>query len=164
MLIDPMEINASDETVMDLGIRVGISNPREEFDFESFEVFGNYGLPWGWRTPFEWILGTGINGSVGVLIQEGDTALLATLGPVTSFSSPGSRVTLDIGVGFALISEEKVGDHSFGGPFQFIAHGGVSYRLPWNLALGYQFFHISDGGIFGGNGLNRHLLEISYRF
>jgi hypothetical protein len=159
-----MEINASDDTVINLGLRVGISNPREEFDFESFEVFGNYGLPWSWRTPFEWILGTGINGSVGVLIQEGDTALLATLGPVISISSPGGRVTIDTGGGFALISEQKVGNHSFGGPFQFTAHGGLNYKFKWNVALGYRFFHVSDGGIFNGNGLNRHLLELSYCF
>ena len=111
-----------------------------------------------------WILGTGLNGSIGVLIQDGDSALLSTLGPVIYIRSPGGRVTFDAGGGFALIGEKEVGNHSFGGLFQFTAHGGLSYRFKWNVALGYRFFHVSDGGIFNGNGLNRHLLELSYSF
>jgi hypothetical protein len=164
ILIYPIKINASDETFIDFGLRVGLSNPGEKFDFESFEVFGDYWFPWSWRTVFDWVIGARANGSVGALIQGGDTALLTTLGPVMSISSPSERLSFDAGVGLALVSKKKVGDHRFGGLFEFTAHGGVNYRFPWNVALGYRFYHISDAGIFNGKGLNRHLLELSYRF
>jgi len=71
---------------------------------------------------------------------------------------------LDIGGGGALITEDKIGDHNFGGPFQFAAHSGLSYKITSKFLVGYRLYHLSDTGIFDGKDLNRHLLELSVYF
>jgi len=133
-------------------------------DFRSYEAFWVYGLPWSWRVFSNWILSTRLNASLGAITQGKDAGFFTTLSPGIALSPSGGRLTLDTGGGFALISEDKLGRHDFGGPFLFAAHGGISYEFGWNLALGYRFFHLSDGGIYNGHGLNRHLLELSHRF
>ena len=101
---------------------------------------------------------------IGALDQSGDAAFLATLGPHSELIHKPTGIIFDLGGGGAYLSERKVGSHNFGGKFQFTASGGVKYIILRNFAIGYKFFHFSDAGIKDGNGLNRHLLELSYRF
>ncbi len=148
-----------------LGIRFGISNYREE-DFLSYELFGRIGLPWLLILDKNgnWQIETLVSYSLGLLDQSGDTAFLGTFGPAIAIINKPTGLIFDTGSGGALISEDKVGGHNFGGNFQFTAHGGISYIIGWNITLGYRFFHVSDAGIINGHGLNRHLSELSYRF
>jgi len=148
-----------------LGIRFGISNYREQ-DILSYELFGRIGLPWFLMLDKNgnWQIETLVSYSLGLLDQSGDTAFLGTFGPAIAIINKPTGLIFDTGVGGALISEDKVGGHNFGMNFQFTAHGGISYIIGWNIALGYRFFHLSDAGINNGQGLNRHLLELSYRF
>ena len=148
-----------------IGIRLGISNFNEE-DFLSYELFGLYGLPWYWKVGRNknWIIQTMLSYSVGVLTQSDDSGFLATIGPVILLNHTPTGLIFDLGSGIALLSDEKIGNHDFGGSFQLTAHAGISYRVFQNIAVGYRFFHISDAGINNGKGLNRHLLELSHRF
>ncbi|HSE83214.1 MAG TPA: acyloxyacyl hydrolase [Thermodesulfobacteriota bacterium] len=155
---------AEDAGFTDLGFRFGISTHMEKFDIESYEVFTVYRLPWAWRLFPDWFLSTRITGSAGVITQDDDTGLISSLEPVIALSRTGGRLLLETGGGITILSDNKLGGHDFGGPNLFTVHGGISYRILKNIAVGYQFHHISDGGIFDGKGLNRHLLELSYRF
>lgn len=148
-----------------IGVRLGISNFNEK-DFLSYELFGRYGLPWYWEVGRNknWNIQTMLSYSLGGLTQSDDTGFLATSGPVISFSNVPTGLIFDAGGGIAFLSKERVGKHNFGGNFQFTLHAGVSYKVYKNLAVGYRFFHISDAGINNGKGLNRHLIELSYRF
>lgn len=105
-----------------------------------------------------------INLSGGAIRQDDDTEFFATFTPGIAFSKLGWRVSVDVGGGIALLSDDKIGDHDFGGPFQFAAHIGINYKIGWNIVLGYRFYHMSDGGIFDGEGVNRHLFELSLQF
>lgn len=148
-----------------IGIRAGISNFNEE-DFLSYELIGQVGLPWSWTlgNNGNWQIDTLATYSLGILDQSGDTAFLGTIAPDISLGHKLYGIIFDIGVGGAIVSQDRIGKHNFGGNFQFAAHGGITYILGWNIAIGYRFFHLSDGGINNGHGLNRHLLELSYRF
>ncbi|MEM2936735.1 MAG: acyloxyacyl hydrolase [Candidatus Bathyarchaeia archaeon] len=159
-----MHIRAEDTSPLALGIRLGVSTHTEKNGFMSYEVFGIYGIPWTLRVFSNWILSTRLNASIGIMTQGNDTGFFATLSPGIAISPYGGRLMLDTGGGLAITSKDKLGHHDFGGPFLFAAHGGISYEFPWNLAIGYRFFHLSDGGIYNGHGLNRHLLELSYHF
>jgi hypothetical protein len=155
-----------------IGIRGGVNfqsaglPPGEKEDFEQFDVFGIIGLPWGWDYPSSgWEFRTRLNGSAGVLRGAGDSAFITTMTPSLAFRKPSWRLILDAGIGGALISSWKFGRQDIGGPFQFIAHAGVSFELPWNLVVGGRFHHMSDGTIYGDSrGVDLYMLELSYYF
>ncbi len=75
-----------------------------------------------------------------------------------------NKMIVDLSGGGVLLTEDEIGDHNFGGPFQFSAHTGLSYKITERFLLGYRFYHISDAGLNDGNGLNRHMLELSVTF
>lgn len=158
--------------VLAIGVRGGMNfqnaglPPGEKEDFEQFDVFGIIGLPWGWDYPSSgWEVRSRLKGSVGALRGAGDTGFITTVTPGFAFTKKSWRVTLDGGIGGALISKWEFGRQDIGGPFQFIAHGGVSFHLPGNLVAGYQFQHMSDGMIYSNSrGVDLHMLELSYYF
>jgi len=156
---------------MGIGIRGGMNfqdaglPPSEKEDFEQFDVFGFIGLPTGWESPSGWDTHWRLNGSAGVLRGAGDLGFITEITPGLAFIKKTWNMTFDIGAGGALISHWEFGRQDIGGPFQFIAHGGVSYHLPGNLAVGYRFHHMSDATIYGpSRGVDFHMIEFSYHF
>lgn len=164
MLVVPVSSVAGDTGFAAFGLRVGISTHTERFDFETYEGFAVYKLPWDWQVLSDWLLSTTMNGSLGAIVQDDDTELISSLGPGIILSRPGRRLALDMGGGITILGDEKIGRHDFSGPALSTVHGGISYRLVRNVAVGYRFHHISDAGVFSSHGLNRHLLELSYHF
>ena len=158
--------------VVGIGIRGGVNfkdaglQPPEKEDFEQYDVIGIIGLPWRWEYPSSgWEVRSRLKGSAGVLRGAGDTAFITTVTSGLAFRKPSWSLILDIGIGGALMSDWEFGRQDAGGPFQFIAHGGVSFELPWNLVIGWQFHHMSDGTIYGkSQGVDLHMLELSYYF
>jgi hypothetical protein len=162
---------AKDVELVALGVRGGMNfqhaglPPGEKEDFEQFDVFAIMGLPWEWESPSSWELRWQLRGSAGALRGAGDTGFIATLTPGLALRMPSWRLILDAGVGGALISKWKFGRQNIGGPFQFIAHGGVGVELGWNMVVGYRFHHMSDATIYGkSRGVDFHMLEVSYYF
>ena len=154
---------AEDTNFKALGLRVGISNFGER-DFKTFEGFVIFGLPWS-RQPFsDWVISPRWDLAGGIIRQDEDSELLVTFGPSIALSKTGWPVTVDGGVGLAFLSDDKIGDQDFGAPLQFTAHGGISFKIGSNTTLGYRFHHMSDMGFFDGDGLNRHLIELSLQF
>lgn len=155
---------AGKDTFKSISIALGTSNSNEK-DFRLLELRGNISLPF-----FKYV----VEGkfkilpladiSVGSLMQGDEFDLLTTLTSGIAILTFSNRVNMDAGGGFAILSDDVVGQYNFGGYIQFALHAGIHFRLTDNLYLGYRFFHISDAGIFDGNGLNRHLLELGYAF
>ncbi|MGB0908870.1 MAG: acyloxyacyl hydrolase [Nitrospirales bacterium] len=157
--------------VIAIGIRGGMNfqdaglPPGEKEDFEQFDVFGIVGLPGGWEYESGWQARWRLNGSAGVLRGAGDLGFISTITPGLAFTKTNWNLTLDAGAGGALISDWKFGRQDIGGPFQFIAHGGVSVHLSGNLVTGYRFHHMSDATIYGASrGVDFHMIEFSYHF
>ena len=162
---------AKDLDIAAIGIRGGMNfqdaglPPGEKEDFEQFEVFGIVSLPGGWEYESGWAARWRVNGSAGVLRGAGDIGLMTTITPGLAFTNINWNLTFDAGAGGALISDWKYGRQDIGGPFQFIAHGGVSVHLPGNLVTGYRFHHMSDATIYGASrGVDFHMIEFSYHF
>ena len=171
-LFVPERSHSKEFEVLSIGVRAAVNfkvaglPPGEKENFEQFDVFGIMSLPWRWDyLSSGWELRTRLNGSAGVLRGAGETAFITTMTPGLALRRPGWGLILDAGIGGALISSWKFGDQDIGGPFQFIAHAGVSFELPWNLVVGGRFHHMSDGTIYGDSrGVDFYMLELSYYF
>jgi hypothetical protein len=104
--------------------------------------------------------------SAGALLGAGETALVVSLIPVLALGSQDGRLTLDLGIGGALLSKHHFGTQDYGGPFQFALTLGAGVPLYERLGLGYRFMHYSDAGIYGTytTGADLHTVEFTYRF
>lgn len=152
-------------SLLNVGVRGGFSATDKDEDFEQYEAFVTYGLPWEWEWPSGWRLGTRLNASLGALDGGGETGVIGTIGPGLALSKAGIPLGLDIGIGFTGLSEDKFGREDFGTQFQFTSHIGVNYQFGWNLEAGYRFQHMSNAGIDEENpGLNLHMFQLGYRF
>jgi hypothetical protein len=139
--------------------------PGEKVDFEQFDVVGTLGFPGRWEAPWDWQARYQFNTTAGALRGDGETGFIGTMTGGIALTKARWRVTVDIGVGGALLSKWKFPGQNVGGPFQFIGHGGLLFHLPLNLLAGYRFHHMSDATIYGNNrGVDLHMLEVRYRF
>ena len=158
--------------LLSVGVRAGVNSktigipPTEKEDFERYDVFAVIGLPWSWEFSSGWDIRYRLNVAAGALRAAGDTGFITELTPGIAFNYPDWNLTLDIGGGWAYLSDYKFGSQNIGGPFQIVGHGGITYHLPWNVSVGWRFHHISDATIYGtdNRGVDLHMLELSYRF
>jgi hypothetical protein len=164
-IYSPNIVKSDDIKYRTLGLRVGTSNYNER-DFRSLEIDSDIGLPflYEFHTTPDLSLKPIFSFSAGGLKQNRDIGYLFTLTSGVALFALNKKAILDIAGGGALITEDRIGGHNFGGPFQFSAHGGLAYKITNRFLLGYRFYHISDAGLNNGNGLNRHLLELSVTF
>lgn len=164
-MLSPLTLIAGEYEYKSISIAVGTSNIRED-DFRSVEIRGSSSLPCISCTYIDdkYQILPMVNFSLGAFKQGEETDLLSTLTSGIILFTLNKKINLDAAGGLAFLSDEKIGEHNFGGYVQFALHTGIHYRLTNNLFFGYRFFHISDAGIFDGNGLNRHLVEIGYAF
>ncbi len=158
--------------LLSVGIRGGLNlppvgiPPGEKEDFEQYEAFGIIGFPESWEWPSGWETRWRLNVTAGVIRGAGDVGFVSELTPGIAFTNWEWNITLDFGTGFAYFGDETFGSQDFGGPFQIVGHGGLSYHFPGNVTLGWRFHHISDATLYGSNnrGVDFHFLELSYRF
>ena len=162
---------AKDVELLALGVRGGMNfkeaglQPGEKEDFEQFEVLAIMGLPWERKYSSGWELRWQLRGTAGALRGAGNTGFITTLTSGLALRKPSWRLILDGGVGGALISKWEFGRQDIGGPFQFIAHGGVGVQVTRNIVVGWRFHHMSDATIYGkSRGVDLHMLEVSYYF
>ncbi len=158
--------------LISVGIRGGINlipggiPPGEYEDFQQYDVFGIVGFPGKWDTLW------GVEGrylwytSAGVIRAAGDEGFITTFGPGLAFTKLDWDLTLEMGTGGVIVSDDTFGAQDFGGKIQFLAHGALSYHFPQHISLGWRFQHYSDATLYGqGNrGVDFHLLELRYGF
>ncbi len=161
-----------DANLEGFGVRVGKNfrsagldfDPTE--DFEQADIFALIKLPW-WHRDFEsgWQMRTRMHVSAGIMEGAGDRGYIATISPGVVFHKPAWRLTVDFGLGGALIDDYHFGEQPLGGPFQFVGHLGVAVNVTPHLSVGWRFHHISDADMYGENeGVDLHMLEFTYLY
>ena len=90
--------NANETNWTAIGVRAGLSTTDSEEDFEQYEVFATYGLPWKWELTSGWFLSTRINLSAGALRGGGDTGFIGSAGPSITLSLVEGLILLDGGI------------------------------------------------------------------
>jgi hypothetical protein len=171
VLLAPPPSHAEETRWESVGVRGGangdrvVLGARETESFQQYELAATLGLPWSLYSESGWGVGTKLMTSFGALTGAGDTAILATLVPALTFGLRDSLLAVDVGVGGALLSRHEFGRQDLGGPFQFVFTVGITVPIYRSLGIGYRLHHISDAGIYGdGQGVDVHLLELTYRF
>jgi hypothetical protein len=170
-LLAPWPSRAEDLRLLSVGMRARVSGVTVLGDvqpeaFQEYDAVVNFGLPWGRYSQSGWGAGTRLMASVGALRGVGETALVVSLIPVLALGSQDGRLTLDMGIGGALLSKYRFGTQDYGGPFQFALTLGAGVPLYERLGLGYRFLHYSDAGVNGSHttGADFHMVEFTYRF
>ena len=169
-MLTPVTSYADDFRLLSLSLRGRVSGAtvlgeQQPEEFQEYDLAANFGLPWQRYSETGWGVGTRLMASIGVIHGGGETGLVGSLIPGISFGSEDARFFLDMGAGFALLSQHKYDTQDFGGPFQFALTVGAGFPLYKKLGLGYRFMHYSDAGVNGGDtiGADFHMIEFSYR-
>jgi Lipid A 3-O-deacylase (PagL) len=187
---------ADDLRLRSVGIRGAFDIPevnifRLNFDnatansvnFQQYDMTMVFDLPWGWHLPYlycnadqgescssslesGWEVRFLANGSAGLLRGGGSTGFISTIGPGIALRKPSWRVGIDLGGGWAFLSDYTFGAQDLGGPIQFIGHLGISVDLGWNLLGTFRFHHMSDAGMYGDDnrGIDFYMFELAYKF
>jgi len=138
------------------------------------EYFNQFDVALATRLPFEkdigekWVLGTRVLVTGGALVGTHDnTAAIFTLEPFyVLFGRKDGLISLDIGIGGALVTPYKFQNQNFGGTFQWVWTFGATSRFAGPFGAGYHFQHFSDAGMYGSDarGVDMHLFELIYWF
>lgn len=169
-------INSSDVSAQlrleSLAVRGGLSGSsvigeEQQTDFNQVDLALTARLPWEWSVGTGWIIKTRLLTSAGVLRGSDETNGVFTLVPLdVIFGRKDGLISIDMGVGGALLTDYKFGNQNFGGPFQFVWTWGATSRFAGPFGAGYHFQHYSDATIYGSEsrGVDLHLFEIIYWF
>ena len=155
-----------------LAVRGGFSGSsvigeEQQTDFNQVDLALAARLPWEWNVGTGWIIKTRLLTSAGVLRGSQETNGVFTLVPLdVIFGRKDGLISIDMGVGGALLTDYKFGNQNFGGPFQFVWTWGATSRFAGPFGVGYHFQHYSDATIYGSEsrGVDLHLFEIIYWF
>jgi hypothetical protein len=147
------------------GIRGGISDGRNDEDFQQYETFLSWNLPWAWHFASEWRIGTFLEANAGFLHGGGETAFVGSLGPGINIRGFRDKIDIPLGVNPTVVSDHTFGDVDFGGSFQFTSHIGLNFNFTQHFMMGYRLQHMSNAGFYSPNpGVNIHMVGIGYRF
>ena len=169
-------INSSDVSAQlrleSLAVRGGLSGSsvigeEQQTDFNQVDLALTARLPWEWNVGTGWIIKTRLLTSAGVLRGSDELNGVFTLVPLdVIFGRKDGLISIDMGVGGALLTDYKFGNQNFGGPFQFVWTWGATSRFAGPFGARYHFQHYSDATIYGSEsrGVDLHLFEIIYWF
>jgi len=161
--VSPQASIAESPNGFEMGFSAGVYATKKHEDFEQYDLFATYRLPWNWFFPSDWIIATRLNSTAGALIGGEETGLIISIGPGITVSKSGGRFSLYTGVSAALLSQNEFGKQDFGGPLQFLSHLGIRYQLSRHLAVSYQIQHMSNGHIYSSNpSMDLHIFKLSY--
>jgi hypothetical protein len=148
-----------------LGLRGGISDHRNKEEFNQYEGFAIWNLPWTWNLASNWSLTPYIEANAGMLKGGSESAFVGSIGPGLYITGFKDKVSILMGVNPTVISKQNYGDEDLGGPIQFTSHIGIDFNIVRHFAMGYRFQHMSNFVFYHPNpGLNMHMIEISYLF
>jgi lipid A 3-O-deacylase len=163
--VAPLPLYGSEIVWRSIGLRGGVNDDRNDEDFEQYEGFTIWSLPWSHQWDFGWTLGTYLEANAGILNGGGTSAFAGALGPGIYLAGLEGIVEISIGINPTIISKHKFGDENLGGPIQFTTHVGLNFIFATHVHIGYRLQHMSNAIIYEHNpGLNTHMIELGYRF
>lgn len=169
-LLTPAPSHADEFRLLNVGIRGGVDGPNvfggdEKESFQQYDVFATAALPWGWYSESGWGLSPRLMATAGVLLGAGEAGFVGAVLPVLAFGPRDSPLSLDAGIGAAVLTRHKFGVQNFGGAFQLVVTFGLRVPVYRAIGVGYRLQHLSDAKVYGeGTGADLHMLELTYSF
>lgn len=171
LLVAPAPSDADEVRLLNVGVRGGAAGPNvfggdEDERFQQYDVFATAMLPWSWYHQSGWGLSSRLMATAGALAGGGDAGFVGSVVPLLALGPREGQLSLDGGVGVAVLARHEFGEQDFGGPIQIVLTFGLRIPVSRTLAIGYRMQHISDARIYGdkGNGADLHMLELTYTF
>jgi hypothetical protein len=161
----PQPVSGNEIVWRSIGLRGGVNDHRNDEDFEQYEGFSTWKLPWSRQWDSGWVLGTYFEANAGVLRGGGESAFVGSIGPGIYFTGFKEKIDISMGINPTIISKHEFGDEDLGGPIAFTSHIGLNLNFARHFSIGYRLQHMSNGVLYDNNpGLNMHMLEVGYRF
>ena len=161
----PQPVSGNEIVWRSIGLRGGVNDHRNDEDFEQYEAFSTWQLPWFRRWESGWALGTYLEANAGVLRGGGESAFVGSIGPGLYISGYKEKLDISMGINPTIISKHEFGDEDLGGPINFTSHIGLNFNFSRHFSIGYRLQHMSNGVFYDVNpGLNMHMIEMGYRF
>ena len=147
------------------GLRGGVNDNRNDENFNQYEGFASWSLPWIWHPSLNLTIGTYLEANAGILRGGGESGVVGSIGPGLYFTGFNNKLDISMGVNPTIISKHKFGDENLGGPIAFTSHIGLNLNFGRHFTIGYRLQHMSNGVIYKHNpGLNMYMIEVGYRF
>ena len=146
--VAPHPLWGSEIVCQSIGLRGGINDNRNDEDFQRYEGFAIWLLPWSHQWDVGWTLGTYFEANAGVLTGGGASAFVGALGPGIYLSGLEGILEISLGINPTIISKHKFGDEKLGGPIQFTSHVGLNFIFADHVHIGYRLQHMSNGIIY----------------
>ena len=102
-----------------VGVRSGVGETGNGFEMKQYELYSLYRLPWGYRFSSASALTTRLDSTIGGLEHQAQTGFIATSSPTLALGLAHDKISLNGGVGGAVLSEQQFEKIDFGGNFQF---------------------------------------------
>lgn len=148
-----------------VGTRVGTTTGGNDGDFEQYELFAAFKLPWATEFSNSYQLETQAELIAGLQDGEEDQGGKFAGAFDLYLFSPGRKVSFMGGLGVGYLFEEELDDIDYAGPVFFLFHTGLNYWFSPSFSLGYRLLHESNGSLYDKNpGLNMHQLELRMHF
>ena len=155
---------AADYSFDSVGARLAFDNSGS-IDLRSYEVNAKVETPWEWDISDDIELEIAIEGSLGAIDGEGETAAMAHLGFAANFEFDDFPLELVISSGPTLLTEDRFNRFDLGSKFQFTSAMGLDWEVIDDWTLGYRYLHISNAGLGDPNpGLNMHAVSLLHSF
>ena len=163
--LTPTSAVGSDVAWRSIGLRSGIDDNRNDEDFQQYESYATWSLPWRRQWNSGWILGTFLETNAGLLRGGGESGFVGSAGPGIFFTILKAKIDISMGINLTVIGKHKFGDENLGGPLEFTSHIGINFNPGRHFTIGYRLQHMSNAVLYEHNpGLNMHMLELGYRF
>ncbi|MCC5811432.1 MAG: acyloxyacyl hydrolase [Ectothiorhodospiraceae bacterium] len=148
----------------EIGIRAG-TNLGGSQSYSSQEIYVRAPLPGVLGDPGGWHATSYAEANAGRVASSGDSLTTVGAGVGAWLRSPAAPVSFGLGTGPTYLSRTSLGDHDYGGNWQFTSHAGVRLALGPHVTLGYRIQHTSNAGLYSpNNGYDLQALEIRLTF
>jgi len=164
LLAFPLPGYSADGLAWEFGGRAGYTFAIKRKNVAEYELFLRRDIPWQWQLSENLRLGFRVEGALGFLNSNHDNDVIGSLGPDLCLDI-GSVARIYGGGRIVYLDDRLLRENDFGGSFQAMEDGGVSFFVGPRVTVGYRFHHMSNGDMYTSNpGLNMHLLELGIRF
>lgn len=163
--------HAADWDLLSIGVRAQVWEKntlgrQQPEGFEQYDLTAAVRIPWEGRSGRSWSMSARLLGSMGALRSADYSGFVASAIPAVAFAHGKVPVSVDFGVGLALLSRYRFRDQDYGGPLQFAVTLGIGVPVHRRVGIGYRFLHYSDARLYGSHtvGADFHMLEFNYLF